>query len=215
MHRLISIGVLLLTACAPRGALPPAVPAANAGAPGPTSDRFPDSPGQRVRSRSLDFPIELSLPNKPSWRIKDGPIWLEAEHADTPSLFEFRTWRADRLVRRADCVAQARLSRASLPTVREESVIERRAFPAPAGMEAELVLGVEPSGSGVAGYALVFGSSVGRCYAAAFTTHVEGPGADQAVAARLAVAVDQVLAHVRLRNVDERAVRRRLVTGPE
>ena len=215
MYRLLSIGVLLsAVACAPRAQLPPPLPA-NANGAGSVSDRFPDSPGQRLRSRSLDFPIELSLPNKPSWRIKDGPIWFEAEHADTPSTFVFRTWRADRLVRRADCVAQARLSRASLPTVRDEAIIERRAFPAPAGMEAELVLGVDPSGSGVTGYALVFGSSVGRCYAAAFTTHVEGPGADQVVAARLAVAVDQVLAHVRLRNVDERAVRRRLVTGPE
>ena len=75
-------------------------------------------------------------------------------------------------------------------------------------------MGVEPSAQGVAGYAIAIGSSVGRCYAAVFTTAVSDGAAEQEVAARLGLVVDRVLSGVRVRSVDERAVRRRLVSTP-
>jgi hypothetical protein len=47
-----------------------------------------------------------------------------------------------------------------------------------------------------------------------FTTHVRGAGAEQEIAARLGVVVDRILSGVRLRSVDERAVRHRIVVTP-
>jgi hypothetical protein len=183
-------------------------------APAATSSPFPDAKSERVRSRSLDVPIELLLPDKASWRIVDGPTWLEAENGASASSFAFRTWRADRLVRRSECESQARLARRAIPIVHDESIIDQRAFVAPSGFDSALLVGVEPSVRGVSGYALVFGASVGYCYAAVFTTSVEGAGADEEVARRLGVAVDRVLSSVRTRGVDERVVRHRLVATP-
>ncbi len=170
-----------------------------------------------MRSRALEFPIELSLPAKETWQLKDGPSWLVAAHPASASLLAVRTWRADRLVRRADCEAQARLARPSLPIVREDALLERRALSAPSGFDTELVVGVEPSAPGIAGYALAIGASVGRCYAAVFSTTVSGAHAELEVAARLGLAVDRILSGVRVRSVDERgsAVRRRLVSTPQ
>ena len=177
---------------------------------------FPDASEGRLRSKTLDLPIELRLFDKNGWQIKDGPLWLVASQPARASELSFRTWRAERLVRRTDCEAQARLVRPTLPVVREEAVVERRALAAPAGFDTELIVGVEPSARGIAGYALAIGSTVGGCYAALFTTEVFGPGADQEVAARLRQVADRVFASVRLRLVDERgsAVRRRRVSTP-
>ena len=181
----------------------------------PSKRGFPDGRSERLRSRSLDLPIELMLPEKASWRISDGPTWLEAEHASSSSKFALRTWRAERLVRRTDCAARARLARPTLPIVRDEAIVEQRAFIAPQGFDAELVVGVEPSRAGVAGYAIVFAASVGYCYAAVFTTTASGETAEQEVATRLGIAVDRILSSVRTRTVDDRAVRRRLVVTPK
>lgn len=169
----------------------------------------------RVRSHLLDFPIELPLPDKQSWQISEGPSWLVAEQRSSSSLLALRTWRADRLVRRAECEAQARLGRPTIPIVRSDAVVERRALSEPTDFDSELIVGVEPSALGIAGYALVFGASVGRCYAAVFTTSVSGKDAEVEVADRLGLVADRILSHVRVRNVDERAPRRHLVVTPK
>ena len=170
----------------------------------------------RIRSRSLDFPIEFRLIGKSSWQMSDGPQWLVLSQPSSNSQLVLRTWRADRLVRRADCEAEARLARATLPQLREEAVVERRVLGVPTGFDTELVVAVEPSTRGISGYAVAFGSSVGRCYAASFTTDASGPGADREVATRLGLIVDRVFGSVRLRSVEDRgtAVRRRLTTAP-
>ena len=177
-------------------------------------DHFPDGPALRVRSRELDFPIELKLPSKPSWQIADGPTWLVLRHTQTSSELAVRTWRAERLVRRSDCEAQARLGRASIPIVHDEAVIDRRTLATPSDFDTELSVGVEPTTQGLSGYAIAIGASVGRCYAAVFTTRVSGNGAEQEVAARLGIVVDQIFNSVRLRSVDERAVRHRILVTP-
>ncbi|MEO8906246.1 MAG: hypothetical protein ABI627_32380 [Polyangiaceae bacterium] len=200
---------LACSAPAPRPARAPVPVAA-----GPTTVRFPDGASGRLRSKDLDFPIELRLPSKPEWQVTDGPTWLVARHAATSSELALRTWRAERLVRRTDCAAQARLARTSIPEIHDETVVERRAFGTPADFDTELVVGVEPTAKGLSGYALAIGASVGRCYAAVFTTRVDGSGAEQEVATRLGVAVDQIFASVRLRSVDDRAQRHRLLAMP-
>jgi hypothetical protein len=175
---------------------------------------FPDGPALRVRSRELDFPIELKLPSKPDWQIADGPTWLVLRHAQTSSELALRTWRAERLVRRSDCELQARLARVSIPIVHDESLIDRRPFATPSNFDTELAVGVEPTAQGISGFAIAIGASVGRCYAAVFTTRVNGKGAEQEVAARLGIAVDRILNSVRLRTVEERAVRHRMLVTP-
>ena len=194
-----------------------AAPRPPASAPGlapAAAASFPDGASGRLRSRDLDFPIELRLPSKSAWQISDGPTWLVARHAASSSELALRTWRAERLVRRTECVAQARLARGSIPEVHDEAVVDRRAFGTPADFDTELVVGVEPGAQGISGYAIAIGASVGRCYAAVFTTRVNGSGAEQEVAARLGVAVDRIFASVRLRSVDDRAVRHRMLSTP-
>ncbi len=188
-------------------------PAHSSAAPDP--HHLPAGPGRRVRSRSLDFPVELVLPNKASWQIKDGPLWLLLDHGPSSSQLALRTWRAERLVRREDCEAQARLTRPSIPTVREEAIVDRRAFAVPPDFDTELVVGVEPSAQGISGYAMAIGASVGRCYVAIFTTRVEGSKAEEEVAARLGSAVDRMLSGVHVLGIETRAVRRRLVVTPK
>lgn len=183
-------------------------------APANASDSFLEGPARRVRSRSLNFPLEFTLPNKDNWQITDGPTWLVARHRATGSELALRTWRAERLVRRADCAAEARLARPSLPAIDPETLIERRPLTAPAGFDTELSVGVGATGRGISGYALVIGASVGCCYAAEFTTEATGPAAEREVATRLALTVDRILSRVRLRSVDERAPRRRLISMP-
>ncbi|MEI9937091.1 MAG: hypothetical protein WDO69_07685 [Pseudomonadota bacterium] len=202
---------MAIAACAPAARRP--APAAPVGATSPSG--FLDGTAGRVRSHVLDFPIELMLPNKQDWRIAEGPTWLVAEHQSSSSQLAVRTWRADRVVRRAECEAQARLGRPTIPIVHDEAVVDRHALSAPSDFDNELVVGVEPSALGISGYALVFGASVGRCYAAVFTTRVSGKNAELEVAARLGLVVDRVLNDVRLRSVDERAPRRHLVVTPK
>ena len=101
-----------------------------------------------------------------------------------------------------------------IPLVRDEAVVERRTLTAPAGFDTELVVGVEPGAQGISGYAIAIGASVGRCYAAVFTTQVSSRGAEEEVAGRLGLIVDRVLSGVRVRSVDERAVRHRLQVVP-
>jgi hypothetical protein len=190
-------------------------PAKEPAHPTPAPSGFLDGTVGRIRSHVLDFPIELSLPDKPHWQVSEGPSWLLAVHASSSSQLAIRTWRADRLVRRAECEAQARLERPAIPIVRDDAVVDRHALSAPPDFDNELVVGVEPSKLGIAGYALVFGASVGRCYAAIFITSVSGKDAEREVAARLDLVADRVLSHVRVRSVDERAPRRHLVVSPK
>ena len=201
------VASVLVSACAGSHPAPVAPPAS--APPRAAGGHFPDGPAHRVRSQALDFPIELMLPERDSWQISDG-AWLVAEHAVTSSRLALRTWRAERLVRRSDCEAQARLALSSLPTIREEAVVDRRALSAPAELDTELVVGVEPSARGISGYAVAFGSGVGRCYAAVFTTSVNDAGGEREVATRLGIVVDRVLSGVRVRSVGDRAVRRRI-----
>jgi len=206
------LGSVALAGC---GSARPRSPEPAARADSQAQTEFLDGPPRRVRSRTLDFPIELVLPGGGGWQIAEGPTWLVADHRSSSSQLALRTWRAERLVRRAECEAQARLARPTIPTVHEDTVVDRHALPAPEDFDTELVVGIEPSAHGIEGYALVMGATVGRCYAAIFTTNVSGKDAEREVALRLGLVVDRILSHIRVRSVDERAPRRRLVVTPK
>jgi len=211
--RLLAIFLALVSSVGCAGAGP--LPASEARADGAATHGFLEGSAGRARSHRLDFPIELALPDKAGWQIAEGPTWFVADHEPSSSQLALRTWRADRVVRRAECEAQARLARPTIPIVKDEAVVERRTLTAPADFDNELVVGVEPNAGGLSGYALVIGAGVGRCYAAVFTTSVRGKDAELELAARLGLAVDRVLSQVRARSVDERAPRRRLVVTPK
>ncbi|HET7545319.1 MAG TPA: hypothetical protein VFK05_35880 [Polyangiaceae bacterium] len=199
-------------ACAPSQHTPKAAPPR---VESTTPAGFLEGKPGKVRSHQLDFPIELSLPDKADWQISEGPSWLVLSQGASSSQLALRTWRADRLVRRAECEAQARLGRPSIPSPREEAVVDRQTLSVPADFDNELLVAVEPSARGISGYAFVFGASTGRCYAAVFTTSVSGKDAEREVAARLGLVVDRVLSKVRVLSVDARAPRRHLVVTPK
>jgi hypothetical protein len=149
--------------------------------------------------------LVVPLPVRAGWRIDDDvDRWFLARHAATGSELRLRTWLAPRQVRAEECQAQARLWRPSIPAIQEESVVRRR-LRAPEEFFGEVVVGVEPGGDGLEGHALAFGASVGRCYAAVFTTRASGPGSEEALGRRLVLIVEGVLARVRLRGVEDRA----------
>jgi hypothetical protein len=211
--RLLAIFLALISSVGCAGSGRP--PASEAPPEAVAAHGFLQGSAGRARSHRLDFPIELPLPDKPGWQIAEGPTWFVADHRPSSSQLALRTWRADRVVRRSECEAQARLVRPTIPIVKDEEVVERRALTAPADFDNELVVGVEPNALGLSGYALVIGAGVGRCYAAVFTTSVRGKDAEPELAARLGLVVDRVLSHIRARSVDERAPRRHLVVSPK
>jgi hypothetical protein len=176
----------------------------------PAPEPLESASSGRVRTRSLELPLELMLPDRPGWQITDGPLWFVARHAATSSELAVRSWRAARLVRRAECAEQARLSRVEIPTLSEDAIVEQRAVAIPSGFDGELTVGVVPSGAAVRGYAYVFGAAVGHCFAAVYTTEVRGSAQEEEVARRLRAAVSEILERIRVRQIEDRGVRRRL-----
>jgi hypothetical protein len=149
--------------------------------------------------------VVVRLPVRAAWRVEDDKEqWFLARHEATGSELRVRTWVAPRQVRAEECQAQARLWRPSIPPVDDESVVRRR-LRAPDDFFGEVVVGVSPGETGLEGHALAFGASVGRCYAAVFTTRVSGAGSEEALGRRLVLIVDGVLGRVRMLGVEDRA----------
>ncbi len=156
-----------------------------------------------VQSRRQSLVVRL--PVRAAWRVNDdAEPWFLASHPATGSELRLRTWSAPRQVRADECQAQARLWRPSIPPLDDEAVVRRR-LRAPGDFAGEVVVGVAPGESGLEGHALAFGASVGRCYAAVFTTKVSGPGSEEALGRRLVLIVDGVLGRVRVLGVEDRA----------
>jgi hypothetical protein len=129
-----------------------------------------------------------------------------ARHAATRSELVARTWRAARLVNKDDCERQARLWRPEIPDVPPDSVLETRRIDAPPGFTTELRVGAAPLAltREIRGYALAFGTMVGRCYALVYTTIDGGAGAEASVGRRLAVVADEIVPQVRFLSIEER-----------
>ena len=200
-----ALALLVVAAgCGPARSGPRAAPA-----PPPQRDPKPvlselgDTGWGDVESRRQS--VVVRLPVRAAWRIDDdAEPWFLARHPATESELRIRTWSAPRQVRPEECQAQARLWRPSIPPIEDETVVRRR-LRAPDAFFGEVVVAVAPGVSGLEGHALAFGASVGRCYAAVFTTRVTGPGSEEALGRRLVLIVDGVLGRVRVLGVEDRA----------
>jgi hypothetical protein len=208
--RLTALLAAALSACGPGSNGAPPAPSAT---PAPTATAAPRGAGPELRATgwatvtSARYSIELSVPERDGWHLDDSSSpWFTARHPATRSELALRTWRAPRTVKREECEAQARLWRPSIPNAPEESVIERRMVAAPEGWSTELVVGVAPApvAGELQGFALAFGTAVGRCYALLYTTLDAGRGAEITIARRLGVVADEVVPSVRVRSIDER-----------
>jgi hypothetical protein len=113
-------------------------------------------------------------------------------------------WRTRRLVTTDECVHDARAKSPLFGDWDEDEVVDRRHFSVPRGFEGELSVAVTRAGDLVVGKARVVESAIGRCYASGFETRARGDGAEQAVAIRLAVITDHVLAEVAVLDIERR-----------
>lgn len=190
--------LLLVFGC---GSTPPKVPAPPTAARGEAPPSFDRNWGTR-ELRSV--PVVVRLPDASGWHAKSSGTFTVLEHPGTASRLALRLTLAPRLVRPAECEAGARLARPSLPGHEGSDVVERRTIGAPAGFDVRLLVGVEPRGRGVHGYALAVGAGTSRCYVAAYETEAAGEQAAERVAERLAVVVSGVLETIRVPNAEAR-----------
>jgi hypothetical protein len=153
-------------------------------------------------------PATIALDDARRWREANGGAagsFTVLEHAPSRSRLSVRLWRAARLVRPAECEAEARLARPSLPRVEPEAIIDSRPLDAPEGFTGSLVVGVDmtPSGS-TRGFVLAVGAAIGRCFVLAFETSADGAESALIVGERLRAAADRVVPSIEIRSVDER-----------
>lgn len=182
----------------------------------PTAVVPPSMPPPSVPSAddtSTDFGT-VALANPPGaivlydparWRTTSGGSFTLLEHPSSHSTIAIRVWRAARLVRPAECEADARLARPELPHVDPDLLVDSRPLTAPRDFSGSLVVGVEPGTDGATrGFALAVGAAIGRCFVLAYDTSAAGPDAANVVAERLRTAADELFPSVELREVDER-----------
>ena len=179
----------------------PVVPARAAAVP--EVEAFARGWGERTLWR---VPLRVALPDARAWHASTSGTFTLLDHAATRSRLALRVTLAPRLVRPAECEAEARLARPSLPQVEPSSVVEQRTIAAPPDFDVRLVVGVEPNADGVRGYALAVGAGTSRCYVAAFETESAGPKAAEHVADRLAVVVSGMFETMSVPNADRRVV---------
>ena len=198
------MGLALMSACSGASDAGPTARSAAAEHARVEQLAFSDSEWGAIESRR--FSVALSLPERSRWNVDDRTErWLVAVHPSTQSKLRVRTWLAPRLVRPAECAAEARLWSGDIPDLAENAV-ERRELGAPPGFRTELTVGVRPARAGqLEGYAVAFGATVGRCYGAIFSTMAGGEAKADVIGRRLAVVVDGVLARVESIAIDQRA----------
>lgn len=152
---------------------------------------------------SRRFSLRVPLPAAAGWTVDDArERWLLLRHPATNSELRLRTWSAPRLVRREDCAEQVRLWRGALPD--PSTILQQRELASPPGYGSQLTLSVHDVDGGLRGQALVFGATIGRCYAALYHTHARGIGAEAVIAERLSFVVEDVLSRVDTLTVDDR-----------
>jgi len=169
----------------------------------PPPGEFEDAIWTEVELESI--PARVSLPDVRGWHAKRSGSFLTLEHRATESSLVLRVWRAARLVRPAECEAEARLARPNLPALDAASQIEARRLRTPMGFDVRLVVGAQPGpGESVRGSALAVGAGIGRCYLALYETRADGANAARRVADRLGVVVPGIFESVELENAERR-----------
>jgi hypothetical protein len=192
------------------GAAPPRPPPAPAGAaevaPGAASRDTPPGEFRTVELRAV--PARVTIPDPGSWRAARDGSFVVLEQRSTNSRIVLRVWKAARLVRPAECEAEARLLRPALPRADPQTLLDARRIAAPADYDVHLVVGVEEtSGRGVHGFAIAVGAAVGRCYLGEYETRAEGSHAAELVADRLATMVPGFIETVVVEGAEVRARR--------
>ena len=201
------IRVLAATAaaCASASCGEPPAPATPPPAPPPAVSTDARSNARYGTLELPTLPGIIALYDADRWRATTGGSFTVLEHAPSRSTLALRVWRAARLVRPAECEAEARLVRPALPRPDPDAIVDSRSLEAPEGFSGSLVIGVDGAPRGdVRGYALAVGAAVGRCFVLAFETTAEGVDAASTVGERLRAAVDRIAPSVRLREVDQR-----------
>jgi hypothetical protein len=193
---LLAAALVACAACEP--ARPPEPPPV----PPPASISAPPvfaGPGGSFRSER--FGLRLPLPEGSAWRIDDhGGPWLTATHAATGSTLLVRSWTEDGRASAARCEERARLWK-PLPERLGAEIVQDRAIDAPAGYDTHLVVGLvagSQPGAKISAFALAFGAHTHRCFAFAYVTEAQGPGAERALGERLAAMVEGSLAKAKL-----------------
>lgn len=184
--------LLLLAGCAGEAPAGPTRPAAPLPATRPAE--FSDEAWGSYRSRR--FGLVLPLPEAAAWQIDDrGSQWLVATHAATVSELAVRMWQEDEIVNRDRCEARARGWR-QLPPADDIEIVRRDRLPFPPEYDTAVSVGVvaPKPGAPLTGVALAFGGWAHGCFAFVYRTTAAGPGAEMAIAARLAAMVDGTLA---------------------
>lgn len=162
---------------------------------------------QSYPSHSLILPLF----DPENWQLVANEPWLRLTHPKTHSSFEFRRWRSLRRARLQQCYEQLSLWRpdwAPLKSVSSQTLsepfVDRRELSQFPGYKAELLVwvGRDTDRAALAGTALAVGVSVGRCFAAAFSTRASGPGAATRLADRLGVATSFTLERMRFSDID-------------
>ncbi len=160
-------------------------------------------------ARSARYSLVVLLPERASWQIDDEhESWFTARHGASQSELALRTWRGSRVGKREECEAQVRLWRPTLPDPEREpeTVMESRPIPVPEGYDTMLTLGARRTKGTdeIEGFAIAIGHDVGSCFAGVYRTLARGSGAEDAVAARLALIADGSLSRVRRLGVEDR-----------
>jgi hypothetical protein len=198
--------ILLLVAWALLSCGDPPAPVAPRSEPVPPARTGDDELSRFGVVELASVPGALTLYDPARWQATRAGSFAALTHAPSRSTITLRVWRAPRLVRPAECEAEARLARPSLPRIEPESIIDERPLEAPTDFDGALVVGVEPSPNGsTRGFVLAVGAAVGRCYVFAFETQADGAEAAAVVGDRLRTAADQIAPSVALYDVERRA----------
>jgi hypothetical protein len=208
----LAVAILLTiaaTACAGTNtAADRPTPAAASRPPAEAATALADTNWGKVPLSRLGF--ELELPNPAAWQLEDRKGWFSATHAQTSTNLALLSFRAARDARPRDCEAEARLRRPKLPNVDEledSDLVDRQRLSIPQGFDSELTIVAFASESvgHIEGHALLFGSNVGRCLAAVFSTRTAGDGAQAEIARRLKIGTEGIFPSIRMFLVEDRA----------
>jgi len=156
--------------------------------------------GQVGTFHSARFELSLDLPEGKAWRIDDHRTpWLVATHEPTRSTLQARSWVEDKPVAKHRCYERAKQWKTGLPDIDAGQAVsdERRSLDS--GLEARIVSGVEvPEGSPrIGGYVVAVGTAVRKCLVIVYRTEAGRHAGPEAVADRLAVISETVMARVR------------------
>jgi hypothetical protein len=198
-----------LAACAALAAVSVGCAASpGAGAPTPGGGHPEDDAGAPGAFRtgrpgtfhSARFELSLDLPEGKAWRIDDhNTPWLLATHERTRSTLQVRSWNEDRPATKHRCYERARQWKQGLPDIDTSHAVSDELRHLDGGVEARMVSGIDvPEGSPhIAGYAVAVGTLVRKCIVIIYQTEASRPSGPQALAERLAVMSETVMAKVK------------------